>query len=79
MAWLPYTRKYNAVELVSARRVIDDLNTVELHLFGLARFMAETRLAPEGINVVAELLKGVQKARDNVRDDIRSSEREDKS
>ena len=78
MGYLTYTdKRYTAEQQTHCKRMIADMEAMEVQLYGIIDFMADVKLAPGGISEVADLIKQVRSMKEKFSDDLKRSQGKD--
>ena len=63
--------KLTSEQIILHEKAMNDCNVLEVHLYGLIKFLADSRTNPKRIIEVNEALEKIQNLRRNLESDIR--------
>lgn len=69
MGFLDWKQKYNHEQTAHCERLVSDMETMEIQLYAIMKFMADAKLAPKAMITTSELIDKVREMKRNFADD----------
>jgi hypothetical protein len=69
-----WNEKLTKEEITLYRRAVDDVKSIETHLYATIKFCADMKMAPERIKTLSEILATIQSVYGSMESDVRNAE-----